>query len=132
MARVTLTPTALKPLTVGTTVAGVADPAGTASVAGTGNGFTIAAPTSGSSQRYLFLRAANASGGSGTISVLAGSNPLANSGGVGPLTVTVGNSSTQWIGPFDSSIVEQSDGSLTIETSVVMTVTAFTLDGRRI
>jgi hypothetical protein len=132
MARVTLTPTALAPLTVGSTVAGVADPAGTASVAGAGNGFTIAAPSTGSSQRYLFLRVANASGGSGTISVLAGTQPLANASGRGPLTVTVANTTTQWVGPFDSSIVEQNDGSLSIETSVVMTVTAFTLDGRRV
>jgi len=130
MARVTLTPTPLVPLTVGTTVAGVVDPAGTASVAGAGNGFTIPAPSS--SNVNLWLRVANASGGSGTISVLAGSQPLAISSGKGPLTVTVANSTTQWVGPFDSSIVAQNDGSLTIETSVVMTVTAFTLDGRRI
>jgi hypothetical protein len=44
----------------------------------------------------------------------------------------VANSATQWIGPFDSSRVQQSDGSLSIETSVVMTVAAFTLDGRRV
>lgn len=126
MARVTLTPTALVANN------GVADPAGTASVAGAGNGFTIAAPTNGSSQRYLFLRAANASGGSGTLSVLAGGQPLAPSSGQGAVTVTVANSSTQWIGPFDTSRVEQADGSLSIETSVVMTVSAFVVDGRRV
>lgn len=124
MARVTLTPTALVPN------GGVADPAGTASVAGAGNGFTIAAPAN--SNVNLWLRASNASGGSGTISVLAGSQPLANASGLGPVTVTVANSSTQWIGPFDSSRVIQNDGSLAIETSVVMTVAAFTLDGRRV
>jgi hypothetical protein len=126
MARVSLTPTAL------VANGGVADPAGTASVAGTGNGFTIAAPSSGASNRFVWLRAANASGGSGTISVLAGSQPLAISSGLGPVTVTVANSSTQWIGPFDSARITQPDGSISIETSVVMTVAAFTLDGRRV
>lgn len=123
MARVALVPTAL------VANGGVADPAGTASVAGAGNGFSIAAPTTNVS---LWLRAANASGGSGTLSVLAGSQPLAISSGQGPVTVTVANSSTQWIGPFDSSRVVQSDGTLAIETSVVLTVAAFTLDGRRV
>lgn len=123
MARVALTPTALVPN------GGVADPAGTASVAGAGNGFSVAAQTSPVS---LWLRAANASGGSGTLSVLAGSQPSAISSGLGPVTVTVANSSTQWIGPFDSSRVQQPDGTLLIETSVVMTVAAFTLDGRRV
>jgi hypothetical protein len=125
MARVTLTPTALVPN------GGVADPAGTASVAGAGNGFTVPGNTA-RSNLSLWLRATNASGGSGTISILAGSQPSAISSGQGPVTVTVANSSTQWIGPVDSSRVQQSDGSLSIETSVVMTVAAFTLDGRRI
>jgi hypothetical protein len=129
MARVALTPTALVPAS-GTSGGGVADPAGTASVAGAGNGFTIAANPS--SNVSLWLRVANASGGSGTVSVLAGTLPLAPSSGQGPVTVTVANTTTQWVGPFDSSRVLQNDGSLTIETSVVMTVTAFTLDGRRV
>jgi|SRR6185437_6727892 len=124
MARVTLTPTALA------ANGGVADPAGTASVAGAGNGFTI--PGNGRSNPSLWLRASNASGGSGTISILAGSQPSAISSGQGPVTVTVATGATQWVGPFDSSRVQQSDGSLSIETSVVMTVAAFTLDGRRV
>jgi hypothetical protein len=99
-------------------------------VAGAGNGFTIPAPTGNNVN--LWLRANNGTAGSGTISVLAGSQPSAISSGQGPVTVTVGASQTQWIGPFDSSRVQQPDGSLTIETSVVMTVTAFTLDGRRV
>lgn len=125
MARVTLNPTALVP------DGGVADPAGTASVAGAGNGFTIPNqyPLSG---RNVWLRANNGTGGSGTISVLAGSQPLANASGQGPVTVTVAASGTQWVGPFDLSRVEQNDGSLTIETSVVMTVAAFILDTRRV
>lgn len=124
MARVTLVPTSL------VANGGVADPTGTASVAGAGNGFVIAA--SGRPVHELFLRVNNATAGSGTISVLAGSQPSAISSGVGPVTVTVGASGTQWVGPFDSSRVQQPDGSLLIETSVVMTVTAFTADGRRV
>jgi hypothetical protein len=124
MARVTLVPTALVPN------GGVADPTGTASVAGAGNGFTIASPAG--SNPSLWLRVANASGSTGTISVLAGSQPSAISSGQGPVTVSLTTATTQWVGPFDSSRVQQSDGSLTIETSVIMTVTAFTLDGRRV
>jgi hypothetical protein len=119
MARATLTPTALS-------ASGVADPTGTASVAGAGNGFTIAAPGS----KLILLRVANASGGSGTVSILAGSQPSAIASGQGPNTVTVANSSTQWVGPFESARVGQPDGSLAIETSVVMTITAFSVDGR--
>lgn len=119
MARVTLNPTAI-------TAAGVADPTGTASVAGAGNGFTI--PTQGA--KHLLLRVANASGGSGTVSVLAGSQPSAIASGQGPNTVTVANGATQWVGPFESARVIQPDGSLAIETSVVMTITAFSVDGR--
>lgn len=109
---------------------GVADPTGVASVAGAGNGFTI--PADGVSGENLWLRASNATGASATLSVLAGSFPLAPSSGLGPVTASVAASGTSWIGPFDSSRVEQDDGSLTIETSAVMTVTAFTLDGRRV
>ena len=119
MARVALTPTAL-------TATGVADPTGTASVAGAGNGFSIASQGA----KHVLLRVANASGGSGTISILAGSQPTAIASGQGANTVTVANSSTQWVGPFESARVIQSDGSYAIETSVVMTVTAFSVDGR--
>lgn len=129
MARVTLTPSALVPASAASG-GGIADPAGTASVAGAGNGFTIPAITG--ANLNLWLRVNNGTAGSGTISVLPGSQPSAISSGQGAVTVTVGATSTQWVGPFDSSRVQQSDGSLTIETSVVMTVTAFTLDGRRI
>lgn len=124
MARATLTTYALNPN------GGIADPTGTASVAGAGNGFTIPAPTAAALQ--LWFRVANASGGTGTISVLAGSQPLAPSSGQGPVTVSVTTANTQWVGPFDTSRVQQNDGSLAVETSVVMTVTAFTLEGRRV
>jgi hypothetical protein len=99
-------------------------------VAGAGNGFIIAA--SARPQHEVFLRASNASGASATITILAGSQPSAISSGVGPVVVTVANAATQWIGPFDTSRVQQPDGSLLIETSAVLTVTAFTSDGRRV
>lgn len=120
MARVTLIPTALIPN------AGVADPTGTLSVAGAGNGFTVAY-TGGKS---LFFRVANASGGTGTFSVLAGAQPLAPSSGQGPATISLTTGTTQWAGPYESARVIQSDGSLSIETSVALTVTAFTIDGK--
>jgi len=34
------------------------------------------------------------------------------------------------VGPFESDRVIQTDGSIRVETSAVMTVTAFTVDGR--
>lgn len=124
MARVALVPTAL------VANGGVADPAGTASVAGAGNGFVIAA--SARPQHEVFLRVSNATGAAATVSVLAGSQPSAISSGLGPVTVSVAASGVQWVGPFDTSRVQQPDGSLLIETSAVLTVTAFTSDGRRV
>ncbi|MGH3704198.1 MAG: hypothetical protein ACRDT9_06170 [Agromyces sp.] len=120
MARATLTPTAV-PVN-----AGIADPAGTASVAGAGNGFTV--PHQGG--KHLLLRVSNASGGAGNIVLLKGSQPSAIASGQGDLTVAVGNGATQWIGPLESARFGQPDGSLAIETSVVLTVTAFSVDGR--
>lgn len=120
MASVTLTPTPLVPN------ANVVDPAGTASVAGTGNGFTV--PYQGG--KSLYFRVANASGGSGTFTVFAGSQPLAPSSGQGNAVITVANSTTQWVGPFESARFSQPDGSTKIETSVVLTTTAFTIDGK--
>lgn len=120
MARATLTPTAI------TQNLGNADPAGTASVAGAGNGFTV--PYQG--KKLVLLRVANASGGSGTITILAGSQPSAIASGQGNLVDTVANSTTRWIGPLESARFSQPDGTLAIETSVVMTVTAISIDGR--
>lgn len=104
------------------------DPSGTASVAGAGNGFSV--PDISPNRRqslpeFTLLRVSNASGGSGTVSVLAGTNPPNVAAGQGALTVTVANSTTQWVGPFESNRFIQADGSLQIESSVVMTVTAF-------
>lgn len=104
------------------------DPAGVATVAGAGNGLQVPdiSPNRRQSVPELtLLRVANASGGSGTISLLAGANPPNVAAGQGSLTVTVANSTTQWVGPVESNRFIQSDGSLIVETSVVMTVTAF-------
>lgn len=124
MARATLNPTAL------VANGSVADPSGTASVAGSGNGFTIPAGTV--PQDKVFLRVNNGGGSSATVTVLAGSQPSALSSGVGPVTVTVAAAGTQWVGPFDTSRLQQPDGSLAIETSAVLTVAAFVIDTRRV
>lgn len=104
------------------------DPTGTAVTSGAGNGGQIpdVSPNRRQSVPELtLLRVSNASGGSGTATVLAGTNPPALAAGLGNLTVTVANSATQWIGPFESGRFLQSDGSLIVETSVAMTITAF-------
>lgn len=104
------------------------DPTGVATVAGAGNGLQVPdiSPNRRQSVPELtLLRVANASGGSGTISILAGTNPPNVAAGQGNLTVTVANGATRWIGPFESNRFIQSDGSILLETSVVMTVTAF-------
>lgn len=108
----------------------LADPAGVATVAGAGNGLQIpSVPTPPAVVHSLpeltLLRVSNASGGSGTVSVLAGTQPLAIASGLGALTATVANSGVAWLGPFESGRFIQSDGSMIVESSVVMTVTAF-------
>lgn len=106
----------------------LADPAGTSSASGAGNGVRIPSITAGQTRAHpelTLLRVSNASGGSGTVTVKAGPNPPALAGGQGDLTVTVANSATQWIGPFESGRFLQADGSMLVENSVAMTVTAF-------
>ena len=122
MARATLTPSAL------VANGSLTDPSGTANVVA--NGQNIPAITG--SNLNLWLRVNNASGGAGNFIVRAGSQPSAISAGLGDLTTSVANSATVWFGPFDSSRFQQPDGSVNIDTSVVMTVTAFTMDGRRV
>lgn len=122
MARATLTPSALA------ANSSIADPAGTANVVA--NGLSI--PGNSRYNPSLFLRVSNASGGSGTVTVKAGTQPSAISSGQGDLVVTVATGAAAWVGPFDSSRFQQSDGSISVDTSVVMTVTAFTVDGRRV
>jgi hypothetical protein len=106
------------------------DPAGTATVAGAGNGLQIpSVPVPPALARSLpeltLLRVSNASGGTGTVTVKAGTQPLAIASGQGDLTVSLATGTVQWLGPFESGRFEQSDGSLIVESSVVMTVTAF-------
>ena len=99
----------------------LADPTGTSVSSGAGNGGQVASAR----PELTLLRLSNASGGSGTATVKAGSLPLAIASGQGDLTVTVANSATQWVGPFESGRFLQNDGSLIVETSVAMTMTAF-------
>lgn len=106
----------------------VLDPAGTAVTSGAGNGAQTpdVSPNRRQSVPELTLfRCANASGGSGTATLLAGTNPPYPGASLGNLVVTVANSTSQWIGPVESGRFLQSDGSLIVETSVAMTVTAF-------
>jgi hypothetical protein len=106
----------------------LADPTGVATVAGAGNGLSVPdiSPNRRQSLPELtLLRVVNASGGSGTCTIKAGTNPPSLAAGQGDLSVTVANSTTQWVGPFESGRFIQTDGSLAIESSVVMTVTAF-------
>lgn len=121
MARASITPSAL------VANGSLADPAGTANVVA--NGLTIPAQAV---PENLFIRAANASGGSGTVTIKAGSQPSAISSGLGDLVVTVATGAASFIGPFDSSRFQQPDGSLSIDSSVVVTVTAFAIEGRRV
>jgi hypothetical protein len=100
----------------------LADPTGTSVSSGAGNGGQIAKAV----PELTLIRLSNASGGSGTAKVLAGSLPLAIASGQGDqAAVTVANSGVQWLGPFESGRYLQSDGSLIVETSVAMTMTAF-------
>lgn len=106
----------------------LADPAGTAVTSGAGNGAQIpdVSPNRRQSLPELtLLRVNNGTAGAGTATVKAGATPPALAAGLGDLTVTVGATSVQWIGPFESGRFMQSDGSLILETSVNMTITAF-------
>jgi hypothetical protein len=110
----------------------LADPAGVATVAGAGNGLQIpsvpVAPAVVTSKPELtLLRVSNASGGTGTVTVKAGAQPLAIAAGQGDLTVSLATGTVQWLGPFESGRFVQPDGSMIVESSVVMTVTAFQL-----
>lgn len=106
----------------------LADPTATAVTSGAGNGAQIpdVSPNRRQSLPELtLLRVSNASGGSGTATLKAGATPPALAAGLGDLAVTVANTATQWIGPVESGRFMQADGSLILETSVAMSVTAF-------
>lgn len=107
----------------------LADPAGTATNAGTGNGHVI--PTAGPNGKAVpeltILRVvAGATGGD--VTVKAGTQPLAIASGQGDLVVAVANSATQWIGPFESGRFLQNDGTILVDIAtgfVAGTITAF-------
>jgi hypothetical protein len=107
----------------------LADPAGTATNAGTGNGHVIPAtqPGANADPELTVLRVvAGATGGN--VTVKAGTNPPALAAGQGDLVVAVANSGTQWIGPFESGRFQQSDGSILVDIAtgfVAGTITAF-------
>ena len=100
----------------------VADPAGTAIVAGAGNGGQIVAGNNIDAEK-LFLRIVSA--GANTLTLLPGVLPLANDGGHGGLAIVQGGAGTIWAGPFDSARFEQNDGSLIIESTAAATVSVF-------
>jgi hypothetical protein len=107
----------------------LADPAGTAVTSGAGNGAQIpdVSPNRRQSAPELtILRVANASGSTGTATVKAGPNPPALAGGQGDLVSSnILTATSRWIGPFESGRFLQADGSLIVETTQNMTVTAF-------
>lgn len=100
----------------------VANPAGTSVTAGAGNGGQVA----NAQPELTVIRAANASGGAGTVTVKAGDYPPALAAGLGDLTsASIATGASAFLGPFESGRFLQNDGSLIIETSVAMTLTAF-------
>lgn len=105
----------------------LADPAGTAVTSGAGNGAQVNATSGARSVPELtILRLANASGSTGTATVLAGTSVAFVAAGQGNYTSTnILTATTRWLGPFESNRFMQSDGSIIVETTQNMTVTAF-------
>lgn len=100
----------------------IANPAGTAVTAGAGNGGQIA----DAEPERTIIRVANGSGGAGTVTVLAGDNPPAWAAGQGGITsASIADGASAFLGPFESGRFLQSDGSMIIESSVAVTLTAF-------
>lgn len=107
--------------------ADIANPAGTALTLGVGNGGQIpdVSPNRRQSVPELtVLRIVNGAT-AGNATILAGPNPPALAGGQGDLTVALGVSETRHVGPFESGRFLQADGSMIVETTQAMTVTAF-------
>lgn len=107
----------------------LADPAGTAVTSGAGNGGQIpdVSPNRRQSVPELtILRISNASGSTGTATVKAGSYPPALASGQGDLTSSnILTATVRWMGPFESGRFLQADGSIIVETTQNMTITAF-------
>lgn len=96
----------------------LADPAGTAVTAGAGNGGQIAK----SYPELTVLRAVFTT--AGNVVIKAGANPPAWAAGQGDLTIAVATNGVAWLGPFESGRFLQADGSLIIETTQTVTLTA--------
>ncbi|TDD25049.1 hypothetical protein E1287_37595 [Actinomadura sp. KC06] len=100
----------------------LASPAGTAITSGAGNGGQITAAR----PELTVIRLSNASGGAGTATVKAGDYPPALAAGQGDFTTgSIANGATVYLGPFESGRFIQSDGSMIVESSVALTMTAF-------
>ena len=100
----------------------ITDPTGTATGAGDGNGVTVGGQPF---VERVLLRVANGGGSSATVKVKAGSGVAALSAGQGDLSVSVGAGATAWLGPFESARFQQADGSLAVDATAAVTVTAF-------
>lgn len=107
----------------------LADPAGTSVSSGAGNGGQIpdVSPNRRQSVPELtLLRISNASGSTGTATVKAGTNPPSLAAGQGDFTTTnITTGSVRWVGPFESGRFIQTDGSIIVETTQTMSITAF-------
>jgi len=99
----------------------LADPAGTSISSGVGNGGQI----SKALPELTLLRAVFTT--AGNVTVKAGAMPPALAAGQGDLTVAVGTSGVEWLGPFESGRFLQNDGSLIVETTQTVTLTAFSV-----
>lgn len=115
MATTALTPTVL------TVNSSIAEPAGTATVAGSGNGLRIANAT----PEQTIFRVVGTNAGNAIVKAGASPDPGAISAGQGDLTVAVGSGNVVEIGPFESARFQQADGSLILESSAILTVQAF-------
>ncbi|WP_065961264.1 hypothetical protein [Curtobacterium sp. UCD-KPL2560] len=99
----------------------ITDPTGTATGVGDGNGVVVA----GAFLERVLLRVANGGGSSATVKVKAGSGTAALAAGQGDLFIAVGAGATAWLGPFESARFQQADGSLAVDATAAVTVTAF-------
>jgi hypothetical protein len=109
----------------------LADPAGTATNAGASNGHVLPAVAAAGSAKAvpeLTLLRVTAGATGGVVTVKAGTNPPSLAAGQGDLAVTVANSGTQWIGPFESGRFIQPDGTMLVDIAagfVAGSITAF-------
>jgi hypothetical protein len=89
------------------------------------NGHTIAAAKT----ERLMLRFYNTAVAAKNAIVKAGANPPAVAASLGDLTVSVGASGIEWIGPLESGRFIQADGSLSVDLQAGFTgsITAFLL-----